>query len=179
MIGLDSPLIHSPSSHTACPMNADSGLTKANPCAEARPASVLSIRSAVWFSSDSSLGLNHVAALQSSPLNSRGYPTTTTLAVVARDRIALYSESSLPGSVLRMMLCALDTAAEQLPSQDGSAHVVITEENPASLPPTWTVTHLVPLLSPPSWPLCTDEVVAPLHAENVSVAPIRAASVTA
>ena len=78
-----------------------------------------------------------------------------------------------------MMFCALATAAEQLPSQDGSAHVVMTDENPASLPPTWMVTQVVPLLSPPSWPLCTDDVVAPLQAENVSVAPMRAASATA
>ncbi len=72
MIGLDRPLSHSGSPQTACPMKALVGLAKAKPLAAAAVARVRFIRSAVALSCDSSLGLNQVSALQSSPLNSRG-----------------------------------------------------------------------------------------------------------
>jgi hypothetical protein len=61
-------------------MNALVGFAKAKPFADAAAESFEFSRSAVWFSRVSSLGLNHVAALQSSPWKIRGYPTTTTRA---------------------------------------------------------------------------------------------------
>ena len=86
-------------------------------------------------------------ALQSVPLNRRGYPTTTTFADDARLRIDEYRLFSRPGSVLLMMAFAFATALEQSPSHDGLAHSVITDEKPASLPPTWTETMLVELVT--------------------------------
>src|ERR1051325_2581550 len=101
-MGLESPLSHSGSSHTAWPMKAPVGLAKENPFAPAAVDSTPLSRSAVALSEVSSLGLNHVSALQSSPLNSRGYPTTTTLALGALLRIAGYRVERVPGRVLVM-----------------------------------------------------------------------------
>ena len=72
MIGLDRPLSHSGSSQTACPTKAEVGFAKANPLAPAWAEVLLLSRSAVAFRRDSSVGENHVAALQSSPLKMRG-----------------------------------------------------------------------------------------------------------
>ena len=65
-------MIHSGLSHTACPTNGAVGLANRKPAAAAWAAVVALIRSALAFSRDSSLGLNQVSALQSSPLKMRG-----------------------------------------------------------------------------------------------------------
>ena len=72
MTGFDRPLIHSGLSHTACPTKREVGLAKEKPAAEARPAVVELIRSAVALSRLSSVGENQVSRLQSSPLKIRG-----------------------------------------------------------------------------------------------------------
>ena len=64
----------------------------------------------------------------------------------------------------------------QLPSQEGLAHSVMTEEKPASLPPTCTDTRLAALVTEGSWLAVTSATRAPEQATNVRFAPIRAAS---
>ena len=59
-------------SQTACPTNLDVGLTKVKPAFEAAVAVFELSRSAVALRRDSSVGENHVKALQSSPLKMRG-----------------------------------------------------------------------------------------------------------
>src|SRR4051794_3467256 len=128
-------------------MNFVVGLTNVNPAALAEAASLELSRSAVAFSLVISSGLKNVPALQSVPLNSRGYPTTTIRADEARLLIDEYRLFSRPGSVLLMIDCAFATAPEQSASQDGFAHSVITDEKPASFPPTWTETMLAELVT--------------------------------
>lgn len=74
-----------------------------------------------------------------------------------------------------MIARASSTAPTQSCAQAGFAHSVMTEENPASLPPTWTLTYPVP---PSSMPSCADRTpatTAPEQAWNDSGAPSRAA----
>src|SRR3954470_14304352 len=132
-------------------MNLLVGLTNVNPAALAEAEILELSRSAVAFSRVISSGLKNVPALQSVPLNSRGYPTTTTCADAARLRIEEYSVFSRPGSVLLMMVWAPATALVQSPSHDGFAHSVMTDEKPASLPPTCTETMLVELVTDGNW----------------------------
>ncbi len=98
--------------------------------------------------------------------------------MAARCRTAAYTWSSRPGSVPRMNACASSIAPWQSEDHHGCAHSVITEENPASLPPTVIVTQRVAPSSPPSWLFTTSATRAPEHAAKVSAAPIRAASRT-
>src|SRR5689334_24722433 len=101
---------------------------------------------------------------------------TITLADAARLRIAPYRPFSRAGIVLLMVAWALLTAVSQLPSQAGLAHSVITEEKPASLPPTCTVIRLAALVTALSWLFVTSATRAPEQATKVRVAPSRAAS---
>jgi hypothetical protein len=59
-------------SQTACPTNFDVGLTNVKPALDAAVAVLVLSRSAVALRRDSSVGENHVNALQSSPLKMRG-----------------------------------------------------------------------------------------------------------
>ena len=70
-------------------MNGGIASLKMNPCAAARALVTLLSRSAVAFSFVISSLLKNVPALQSTPMNSRGYPSTTTVALGARLLIAL------------------------------------------------------------------------------------------
>ena len=67
-------------------------------------------------------------------------------------------------------------AASQSPAHHGVAHSVSTSANPASLPPTESVTTLVPLLSAPSWLFVTLGIVAPEHAWKLRAYPFWSAS---
>src|SRR5215213_11861903 len=87
--GLESPLIHSGESQTACPVNRLVGLAKEKPAAAAAEDVVASRRSAAALSRVISEGENQVSALQSVPSKILGYPTTTTVADGARFRIAV------------------------------------------------------------------------------------------
>jgi hypothetical protein len=71
------------------------------------------------------------------------------------------------------------SAVVSSPSHDhghGSAHEVMIEAKPASLPPTVMVTMFVAELSAPSCSLVTLPVVAPEQALNVRLVPARCAA---
>jgi hypothetical protein len=84
--------------------------------------------------------------------------------------MAAYTASSRPGSVVWANALAWLTRFTQVLSEP-VVHVVITSENPASLPPMEIVTRVVPALSALTWLFSTSAVTAPEHAANVSDAP--------
>src|SRR3954453_2096933 len=99
-------------------------------------------------------------------MNSRGKPSTTTFApAAARDWIAEYTVLSRPASVLLMKLCAVVMSPSQLTS--GSAHLVMTLEKPASLPPIVMVTMFVELVTALIWLFITSAVFAPEQATKL------------
>ena len=82
--------------------------------------------------------------------------------------IASYSAARRDGRVALMKLCAVSIRPLQLDIHPGFAHSVSTSANPASLPPTDSVTYAVPAPSAESCVFVTSGIVAPEHARKLS-----------
>jgi hypothetical protein len=80
-----------------------------------------------------------------------------------------------PGRTLLTMYCASSMAPLQSLAQPGCAHSVRTSANPASLPPTETLTWVVLAERAPSWVFVTSATVAPEQARKLRVRPLLAA----
>src|SRR6478609_1048912 len=176
-MGLDSPLIHSCRSHQAWPTKAGRGSANTNPAAAARDCNRVSSSLVAALSAASSPAEKNVSRLQSDPLNSNGYPATTTRAYGACARIAAYRPTSRAGNWVRRITSASLIALLQFPHQLGLAHSVSTGAKFTSLPPTVTVTKSVPAVTAGSWPDTTSATLAPEQARNSRARPAAAATV--